>query len=216
MGHMSQDELTWEDFSLFRNNPYLNEVSRLVVCLSWSLTGVGGSISSSSSSSSTSLDRDFFDDDSNDMFDQMEKEDRFHEALDEGFDTWEERCLKVGGQAVLDDWLQAQEHLVYCVMINFDLTKIQRQIDMTDKKRNLNLDVVFKEHCGEPVTKTRPCIEDFLEASRGCVGDDEDRNSLNITMHMIDAAVEFVCYNNGGRLACELSQDDVRPSSSHP
>lgn len=54
------------------------------------------------------------------------------------------------------------------------------------------------------MAKTRPCIEDFLEVSRGCIGQDEDRNSLNITMHMIDAAVDFVCYNNGGRLACKL------------
>jgi hypothetical protein len=56
------------------------------------------------------------------------------------------RCLKVGGQKVLDDWLKAQEDLIYCVMQNFDLMGIQEEI--TVKKKTGDLDLVFKKYCG--------------------------------------------------------------------
>eukprot|EP00095_Tigriopus_kingsejongensis_P009200 maker-scaffold299_size217019-snap-gene-1.32 protein:Tk09200 transcript:maker-scaffold299_size217019-snap-gene-1.32-mRNA-1 annotation:"27 kda hemolymph" len=183
-------------------------VGPLVLHILWAgiLGHVGGSISQSSSSAS-SFDDDFFEGDANAVFDQMDKEDRFHEALDEGFDTWEERCLKIGGQSALDNWLAAQEHLVFCVMQNFDISKIQRQIET--KKKSGDLDVVFKEYCGQPVAQTRPCVENFLEVSRHCVGIDEDRNGLNITMKMVDAAVNFICHNNGDRLALFMSESGL-------
>ena len=36
-------------------------------------------------------DEDFFGSEANDVFDQMEREEKFHDALDEGFDNWEDR-----------------------------------------------------------------------------------------------------------------------------
>lgn len=50
--------------------------------------------------------------------------------------------------------------------------------------------------------KTRPCIRDFLEVSRRCLGS-KDKTGLNITLNMIDAAIDFVCHNSGDRLACK-------------
>jgi hypothetical protein len=61
-------------------------------------------------------------------------------------DKWEDRCLKVGGQEALDKWLKAQEHLVFCVMQNFDVTEIKTEIDI--KKQTGDLDLVFKKYCG--------------------------------------------------------------------
>ncbi len=52
----------------------------------------------------------------------------------------------------------------------------------------------------EPVKRTRPCIENFLSVSRQCLKPRE-RPGLNVTLRMIDAAVDFICYNNGDRLA---------------
>lgn len=48
--------------------------------------------------------------------------------------------------------------------------------------------------------RTRPCIENFLSVSRQCLKPRE-RPGLNVTLRMIDAAVDFICYNNGDRLA---------------
>ena len=56
------------------------------------------------------------------------------------------RCLQVGGQQVLDDWLKAQENLIFGVMQNFDLMQIQEEINA--KKKSGDLDLVFKKYCG--------------------------------------------------------------------
>ena len=52
----------------------------------------------------------------------------------------------MGGQQVLDDWLKAQENLIFGVMQNFDLMQIQEEINA--KKKSGDLDLVFKKYCG--------------------------------------------------------------------
>ena len=79
-------------------------------------------------------------------FDDMETDERIYNKVDEGFEKWEERCLKVGGDEALNQWLEAQEHLVYCVMENFNVDEIKREIEA--KKKTGDLDLVFKKYCG--------------------------------------------------------------------
>lgn len=44
---------------------------------------------------------DFFDDEFNNEFDKMEKEDRFHNKLEDGFKNWEERHVSLSDQKIL-------------------------------------------------------------------------------------------------------------------
>ena len=76
----------------------------------------------------------------------MDREDRIHSELEAGFDKWEDKCLRVGGQNALDQWLKAQENLVYCVMQNFDISAMQSEVEA--KKKTGDLDLVFKKYCG--------------------------------------------------------------------
>ena len=62
--------------------------------------------------------------------------------------------------------------------------------------------IYFEFDFREPVRKTRPCIEDFLNASRRCLKA-EDQEGLNIALRMIDSAIEFMCHNSGDRIACK-------------
>jgi hypothetical protein len=55
------------------------------------------------------------------------------------------RCLKIGGQEVLDAYLAEQERLVLCAMEQFDLDELQRKIE--EKQRVGDLDEVFQEYC---------------------------------------------------------------------
>ena len=50
------------------------------------------------------------------------------------------------------------------------------------------------------MNKTRPCLKDFLKASRRCLKT-EDKPSLDITLRMIDSAIDFMCQNDGDRIA---------------
>ena len=43
---------------------------------------------------------DFFDDEFNNEFDKMEKEDRFHNKLEDGFKNWEERHVSLSDQKI--------------------------------------------------------------------------------------------------------------------
>ena len=56
------------------------------------------------------------------------------------------RCVKYGGQKALDNWLKAQEDIIWCVMENFDVTNIKDEIEREKSKGNL--DGVFKKYCG--------------------------------------------------------------------
>jgi len=78
-------------------------------------------------------------------FDKMDREDRVHERINEGFDSWEDRCKRTGGQHALDAWLRSQENLLHCVMANFDMAEIRREVD--SKRKTGDLDLVFKKYC---------------------------------------------------------------------
>ena len=56
------------------------------------------------------------------------------------------RCAKTGGQKALDNWLKAQENLLWCVMQNFHVLSIKDEIET--KKATGDLDLVFKKYCG--------------------------------------------------------------------
>ena len=58
----------------------------------------------------------------------------------------------------------------------------------------------FCNRHSEPVAKTRPCIIDFFETSRRCLPSN-DKIGLNITVNMLDAAIDFLCHRGGDRLA---------------
>jgi len=127
--------------------------------------------------------------------------------------NWEQRCLSTAGQAALDDWLKAQENLLYCVLANFDSKKIETEIEQK-RETGEDLSPVFKKYCGEPVAKTRPCIIDFFETSRRCLPSN-DKIGLNITVNMIDAAIDFLCHRGGDRLALFMAFDGLSCLQSH-
>jgi len=150
--------------------------------------------------SSNGFDDNFFSND--DDYDPF-SEDPIHAAFEDGSEIWEDKCVKYGGQKALDNWLKAQEDIIWCVMENFDVTNIKDEIEREKSKGNL--DGVFKKYCGVPVQKTRPCIVDFLESSRHCL-QSKDKQGINVTMKMIDAAIDFVCYNSGDRIALFMAE----------
>ena len=47
---------------------------------------------------------------------------------------------------MLDEYLEEQEQLVWCVMEHFDLETIQNEIER--KKKSGDLDEVFRKYCG--------------------------------------------------------------------
>lgn len=87
----------------------------------------------------------FFGDDFNDDFAKLDKQDEIYDRFDQGFENWEQRCLKVAGKDALDAWLKEQEKLVLCFMDNFKVTNIQSELEVSKSKGEL--DLFFKKYC---------------------------------------------------------------------
>lgn len=155
---------------------------------------------------------DFFGDEFNEEFDAMEDSDRFHDKLEDGFKNWEERCLEIGGQEVLDAYLREQEQLVYCAMEQFDLDQLQQEIE--EKQKVGDLDEVFQKYCRDHVSAARSCLQKFLEVSQQCLRE-EDRPGLNVTLQMVDSAIAFTCHNSGDRIALFMSEEGVECVTTH-
>jgi len=165
-----------------------------------------------SSSSVCSGDDDFLGEDFNDEVDQMQKNDEFHDKLEDGFKNWEERCLEVAGESVLDAYLKEQEQLVYCVLQQFDLDQLQEEIE--EKEKVGDLDEVFAGYCRDQVSAARICLQSFLEVSQQCLRE-EDRPGLNVTLQMVDSAIEFACHHSGDRIAMFMAEQGVECVSAH-
>jgi hypothetical protein len=136
---------------------------------------------------------DFFDDADLKDFGDMSKNGR--QGLSQ---NWEERCQEVGGKEVLDRYVAEQEQLLFCVMEQFDVIQIQREVE--EKKKVGELDEVFKKYCRNHISAVRGCLKNFLEVSRLCLRPQE-RPGLNVSLNMVDSAIRFVCHNSGDRIA---------------
>jgi len=145
-------------------------------------------------------------------FQEFEKKTEFTRNFNKGYRNWEERCLKIGGEEVLKKWQKEQENLIFCFMEHFDFDEIQSEIDV--KKQSGDLDEVFKKYCGVPVNRVRGCLEDFLTISHQCLHED-DRAGLNITLRMVDAAINFTCHNSGDRIALFMAESGLDCVTEH-
>ena len=55
------------------------------------------------------------------------------------------------------------------------------------------------------VPAARECLASFLAASAPCLAE-EERPGLNVTLDMVDSAIQFTCHRDGDRVALFLSE----------
>ena len=58
----------------------------------------------------------------------------------------------------------------------------------------------------EKVPAARACLASFLAASRQCLKE-RDQAGLNITLDMVDSAIEYTCHRDGDRVARKYLQN---------
>lgn len=155
---------------------------------------------------------DWYSDSMDEWENEVEEQQGFHDEMEKGFKNWEERCLKIGGETVLKRWLQSQEELVQCFMEEFQVFTIQDEIEESKQKGELEL--VFQKYCRDHVPRARTCLESFLDVSRECL-QEKNRPGLNITLQMVDAAIDFTCHNSGDRIILFLAQNGYECVEKH-
>ena len=55
------------------------------------------------------------------------------------------------------------------------------------------------------IPAARDCLARFLGVSRHCLKEREQAG-LNVTLDMVDSAIQFICHRDGDRVACEYQQ----------
>jgi len=144
----------------------------------------------------------FQDEESNELVNN----EKSNKLLRRGFKNWEERCLTFGGQKVLEDYLSEQEHLIFCMLQQFDIEELELEIEKN--KKSGDLDLVFKKYCSDHVPAARECLADFLAVSSLCLPQ-QKRSGLNVTLAMVDSAIEYACHRDGDRIALFVSEEGV-------
>jgi len=132
-----------------------------------------------------------------------EKSANSDKLLRRGFKNWEERCLVNGGRAVLEEYLAEQESLVFCMMEQFDLQEILSEVGRN--RKSSELDSVLRKYCNAHIPAARDCLARFLGVSRHCLKEREQAG-LNVTLDMVDSAIQFICHRDGDRVALFLAE----------
>jgi len=120
--------------------------------------------------------------------------------------------LAFGGQKVLEDFLSEQENLIFCMLQQFDIEELASAIE-TNRKTG-DLDLVFKRYCSDHVPAARECLADFLSVSALCLPE-ESRAGLNVTLSMVDSAIQYACHRDGDRIALFVSEEGVQCVSAN-
>ncbi|XP_042217752.1 27 kDa glycoprotein-like [Homarus americanus] len=122
---------------------------------------------------------------------------------------WGERCRLNVGQDAVDDIKESFSNLTLCIGQHINMNKLRHEINSSIPRGEL--DLVFKKYCGrrDPLMG---CVEDASAKIERCASEPEQRD-LSIIMKAIHAGIDFVCHNDGDRIAlfmAEMGEDCIK------
>ncbi|XP_046742036.1 27 kDa hemolymph protein-like [Diprion similis] len=111
------------------------------------------------------------------------------------------KCNKNGGPEAYDTAKGAAQELKVCFesLINFP----QLETEMAEATPKGDLDVVFKKYCGK-IPDLKTCVTQASNLTQPCL-EVEERQSINMFHNVTDALMEFICDNEGDRIAMFLA-----------
>ncbi|XP_050435570.1 27 kDa hemolymph protein-like [Adelges cooleyi] len=124
-------------------------------------------------------------------------------ALEDSEKLFREKCLRNGkdnnsyGLAV-----EAKERFQLCVQSLVNVKELKKEID--EAKPKGDIDLVFKKYCKKS-PDFKSCVSNFASAVEVCL-DDGEKATKNTLLTVTDALLEFVCYDEGDRIALFYSE----------
>lgn len=107
-------------------------------------------------------------------------------------------CDKHGGPTAYDNAVQSLKNSRSCIQSVVNTTQLQAEL-AHDSEPRVELDAVFKKYCRK-VPDIRICGMNFMRSIKPCVTQDEQK-SVDVVSTMMDLTLDFLCYNEGDRLA---------------
>lgn len=124
---------------------------------------------------------------------------------------WQDRCKATAGDEALQDIKDSIGGLMECVGKHIKMAKLQREVNVSIARGEL--DVVFKKYCKKR-DKLVACAEEVFTKLERCTNDQE-KQDLNVTRKVIDAGIDFVCHNDGDRIALFMAEKGEECLKNH-
>lgn len=91
----------------------------------------------------------------------------------------------------------AKDTLKSCLELQINATVFQDELE--EAKKTGSMDEVFGKYCAK-TPAIKDCAKNFTGYLRDCL-DPNERGTLNVTLEVLKRLGEFLCYNDGDRLA---------------
>lgn len=92
---------------------------------------------------------------------------------------------------------RAKDDLKSCLENQVNATVFQDELEAA--KKTGSMDEVFGKYCAKTPT-IKACVKNFTDSLGECL-DSGEKNTLNTTLEVLKKLGEFLCYNDGDRLA---------------
>ncbi|XP_046631751.1 27 kDa glycoprotein-like [Daphnia pulicaria] len=123
--------------------------------------------------------------------------------LDSYSKQWMDECERVNGSEAIEDIRESVTALTDCISSKINIHNITEEIKEASPKGIL--DEVFAKYCDQ-ISAIKKCREPVILAMQVCLSDQADQD-LEIFDEAISAAVDFMCYKGGERIAIFMSEN---------
>jgi len=138
----------------------------------------------------------------NELETELGKVDHDHN-LDYYTKLWLEECERVNGTEAIEDIQSSFVQVTDCITAKVNLVNISAEIK--DAMPRGALDEVFTKYCNQ-IPEIKDCRVPMIKAVQVCLTDQADRD-LEIFDAVLEAALNFICYKGGERIAIFLAEN---------
>lgn len=136
------------------------------------------------------------------------------EDLEDLRDSFFAQCREQGISEPEDFLERVRDNAMRCVLDNLNVTEIQA--DITKHMENSDLDVLFSSRCQTLPPIMLSCARDRLGELEQCLNDTQRaKNYTETLMAGLEAAVDFLCFKDGERIAIFLGEKGQECVSSN-
>ncbi|KAI9552020.1 hypothetical protein GHT06_022357 [Daphnia sinensis] len=123
--------------------------------------------------------------------------------LDSYTKQWMDECERVNGSEAIEEIRDSMTVLTECISSKINIHNITEEIKEASPKGIL--DEVFAKYCNQ-VPAIKQCRIPVISAMQVCLSDQADQD-LEVLDEAMNAALDFMCYKGGERIAIFMSEN---------
>lgn len=117
-------------------------------------------------------------------------------------EQWMDTCAENNGTEAVEDIQDSLHNLYFCISSKINVANLFKEMEAATPIGAL--DEVFTQYCDQ-IPELMNCAEKVTDAMSVCLGD-QGKEDLKTFVGVVDAALEFLCYKGGERIAIFLAE----------